>query len=133
MSKVKIIPCSGIGKVFGLMSRETAMMVTDVLEPDLAEIVCLAHVVTGDEDAVAKVKGLDCITIDGCNSYCAAKSVEHTGGDICQKFRTIDQMRNHKGKNAGDGTTLSDDGWIITKELAEKVAEKVREIAKGAD
>ena len=28
MSKVKVIPCSGIGKVFGLMAREAALQVT---------------------------------------------------------------------------------------------------------
>ena len=31
--KVLIIPCSGIGKVHGLMSREAAYLVTDELAP----------------------------------------------------------------------------------------------------
>lgn len=130
MSKVKIVPCSGIGKSFGLMAREAALLVTDVLEPDIAEIACLAHIVSGAPDGAAKVKGLSCITIDGCNAYCSAKSVEHEGGLIKEKYRTIDEMKNHRGKNTGTGGALSEDGWVITKELAEKVAERAREIAK---
>jgi uncharacterized metal-binding protein len=128
--KIKVIPCSGIGKVFGLMAREAALTVTDRLCPNTAETVCLAHLVTGGDEAVSKVKGLPCITVDGCAALCAAKSVEAAGGDIKQKCRVLDEMRNHKGKNAGTGTALTDDGWQIVDEFAEKIAQKVHEIKK---
>lgn len=131
MSKVKVIPCSGIGKVFGLMARETALTVTDRLCPDTAETVCLAHLVTGEEDALMKVQGLSCITVDGCAALCAAKSVEAAGGVLKQKCRVLDEMRNHKGKNAGTGTTLTDDGWQIVDEFAVKVAQQVNELQEG--
>jgi len=130
MSKIKVVPCSGIGKVFGLMSREAALMVSDELAPDIAETACLAHIVTGDAEVVKEISGQKCITIDGCNAYCAAKSVKEAGGIVCEKYRSIDGMKNHRGKDAGDATALSDDGWVITTELAEKVAAKAREIAK---
>ena len=53
MSKVKIIPCSGIGKVLGLIARESALKVTGELLPEDTERLCLAHIVTGDEEIVS--------------------------------------------------------------------------------
>ena len=42
---VLVIPCSGIGKVHGLMSREATYPVTDELAPRLTETMCLALLV----------------------------------------------------------------------------------------
>lgn len=129
MSKIKVIPCSGIGKVFGLMTREATLQVTNNLVPDKSETVCLAHVVTGDELAIAKVKGCACIAIDGCPALCSYKSVEQAGGIIKAKYRSVDEMRNHRGKNAGTATALTEDGWQIVDEFAEKIAAKVIELS----
>lgn len=125
MSKIKVVPCSGIGKVYGLMAREAALTVTDRLCPDIAETACLAHLVSGEDEAVAKVKGLSCLTVDGCSALCAAKSVEAAGGIVEQQYRMVDAMRLHKGKNPGSGTTLSSDGLQIVDEFAAKIAQHV--------
>ena len=130
MSKIKVIPCSGIGKAMGLMAREAALQVTGRLSADISETVCLAHIVTGDADAVEKVAGCACITVDGCPAMCAAKSVEHAGGIVKAKYRVIDEMRRHKGENAGTATALTEDGWKIVDELAESISEKTEEFAK---
>ena len=128
MPKIKIVPCSGIGKVFGLMAREAALTVTDRLCPDICETVCLAHLVTGEDEAIRKVKGLSCITIDGCPSLCAVKSVEAAGGIVSQQYRAVDEMRFHRGKDAGTGTALTEDGWQIVDGLAAKIAERAAEL-----
>ena len=130
MAKIKVVPCSGIGKVFGLMAREAALTVTDRICPDIAETACLAHLVTGTDEAVNKVKGQSCITVDGCPALCAAKSVEAAGGIVKQQYRSVDEMRFHKGKDAGTGTALSADGWQIVDELAAKVAEQAKALYK---
>lgn len=130
MSKVKVIPCSGIGKALGLIARETALQVTGRLSPDTTETVCLAHLVTGDDSAVRKVKDCDCITIDGCPALCAAKSVEQAGGIVKAKYRAVDEMRNHKGKNAGTATALTEDGWQIVDEFAAKISAKAAELTE---
>ena len=122
MSKVKVIPCSGIGKVFGLMARETALKITNELKTDETEILCLGHIVTGDADAKEKIEGHSCITIDGCPRLCSAKNVSLAGGIVKAKYRTVDEMRNHKA--------LTEDGWKIIDELSEKVCTKVDEILK---
>jgi uncharacterized metal-binding protein len=131
VSKIKVVPCSGIGKALGLMARETALSVAGRLCPDAAETVCLAHLVTGEDEAVAKVKGLSCLTIDGCASLCAAKSAQAAGGIVKNQYRVMDEMRSHAGKNAGSGTALTEDGWKIVDELAAKVAARVNELDRG--
>jgi len=128
MLKIKVIPCSGIGKVMGLLSRETALEVTGRLCPDSAETVCLAFLVAGGDEAAAKVAGQKCIAIDGCPSLCAAKGVEAAGGTVIKKYNVMDELRSHRGKKPGDGTSLTDDGWEIVDELAAKVAHKVGEL-----
>lgn len=127
--KIKVIAYSGIGKVFGLMAREAALEAAE-REPELAENVCLAHLVTGKEAAEKKVKGCSCITIDGCPALCSAKSVEEAGGVVKAKFRSVDIMRKHRGKDAGTGSVLTEDGWRITGELAEMVTDEVRKMAE---
>lgn len=128
MSKVKVLACSGIGKVYGLMAREAMLHVTQELSPDKSETLCLAHVITDDVSMLSQIKGASCITIDGCPAMCAAKSVENAGGIVKEKFRSVDEMRNHRGVNAGNGSNLTPDGWLIVEELARKVANRVNEV-----
>ena len=51
-----VIPCSGIGKVHGLISREAVYHVTDRLLPGQADTVCLALLVTGDDETRQRVR-----------------------------------------------------------------------------
>ena len=132
MSKVIIVPCSGIGKVYGLMAREAALAVTDHLAKETSETICLAHIVTGDEEVTGKVCGQSCISIDGCASLCSFHSLEAAGGIVKGKFRSVDEMRFHRGANPGTGSDLTEVGWQITDELAAKIAVKVDEIQKEA-
>ncbi|WDU83422.1 putative zinc-binding protein [Caloramator sp. Dgby_cultured_2] len=79
MSKVVVIPCSGMGKVYGLIAREAALKVVRELKKDEAETKCLAYLVTGDEEIKNYMQGKKCITIDGCPKMCAAKMLRKLG------------------------------------------------------
>lgn len=125
MEKIPVIPCSGIGKVFGLMAREAALEITEELRPDCTETVCLAYLVMGDREAVSRVAGKPCITIDGCPAHCAAKSVEQAGGILAAKYKSVDVMRKHRGADPGTATSLTEAGWKITEEFAAEISEKV--------
>lgn len=130
-SKVKVIPCSGIGKVLGLIARESALRVTGELLPETTESLCLAHIVTGDDEIVTKIEGQPCITIDGCAKCCAQKSVEAAGGNICNKHRVIDFMKPHRGEEHGNGTRLTEDGWRFADELTVVMAEEAKAVLEG--
>ncbi len=120
--EVLVVPCSGIGKVHGLISREAAIQVTDHLLPQRADTVCLALLVTGDSETQAKVQHIPCITLDGCAKLCAHKNVELSGGKIIQAIRVYDMMKRHRGEKFGTATALSDAGWTVVDELAAEVA-----------
>jgi len=128
MSKIKVIPCSGIGKVFGLLARESVLMVTQEKCPNETETLCLAHVVTGDDEVVAKIKGATCITMDGCSKYCAKKSVEAAGGEVEHSYKVPDYIKPHRGEDHGTGTYLTEDGWKFVDELAGIMAKTVNEM-----
>jgi hypothetical protein len=53
---VLVIPCSGIGKAHGLISREAAYIATDELAPGRTDTICLALLVKGDPEAIAAVR-----------------------------------------------------------------------------
>ncbi len=125
-NKVKIIPCSGVGKVFGLIARESSLQSIKKY-PEQLETVCLAYVVTGDEEAKKLVEGQKCITVDGCTAMCSAKNIEMAGGIVEEKIRVVDFFRNHRGIDAGTATELTADGWQIVDEIVENIAKKVKE------
>ena len=124
--EVLVIPCSGIGKVHGLISREAVYHVTDDLPPGQAETVCLARLVTGDAETKQKVQQTPCITLDGCPKLCALKNVELAGGKIVKGIRVYDVMKRHRGANFGTATVLSEEGWAVVEELAAEVAQIVK-------
>ena len=95
--EILVVPCSGIGKVHGLISRETVYHVTDKLLPGEADTVCLALRVTGDPETRQKIQASPCITIDGCPKLCAFKNVEMSGGKIAKGIRVYDAMKRHRG------------------------------------
>jgi uncharacterized metal-binding protein len=122
---VLVIPCSGIGKVHGLLSREATYLVTDELAPGETDTLCLALLVMGDPEAVAKVRARGCITIDGCGKACAQKNVEMAGGRVSKALQVAAVLKNHRGKQPGTGSILTDDGWAIAREIAESVADEM--------
>lgn len=121
--EVLVIPCSGIGKVHGLISREAVYHVTDNLLASQADTVCLALLVTGDSETRQKVQEIPCVTLDGCPKLCALKNVELSGGKVAKGIRVYDVMKRHRGASFGNATALSEAGWTVVEELATEVAE----------
>jgi uncharacterized metal-binding protein len=119
---VLVIPCSGIGKVHGLIGREAMYMVTDDLAPDKTDTLCLALLVKGDAEAVDAVQTHSCITIDGCAKACAQKNVEMAGGRVAKAIQVAEAFRNYRGAKPGNATALTEEGWTITKDIADAVA-----------
>jgi uncharacterized metal-binding protein len=116
---VLVIPCSGMGKVHGLLSRETMYALTREHAVDKTDTVCLALLVSGDEETTSKVKNSKCITIDGCPKLCSQKNVELAGGEIIKSIRMADSFRNHRGAQPGTANALTEEGWTIVEEAAQ--------------
>ena len=129
--KVKVIPCSGIGKVYGLIAREAALKTVLELCPEKSETVCLAHIVTGDKEVTERIVDCDCITVDGCPKMCASKNVSMAGGRLIDEIKVLDTVKEHKGKKFGSSTRLDDDGEMVISEIAAKIAKRINENKEG--
>lgn len=120
--KVVIVPCSGIGKTYGTVSREAAYEVIEDMRPDSSQLVALSMLVLGEENARAAVANNPAITIDGCKLACATKMVQESGGKVAQDFAVLDvYRRNRKFKPKGIAE-LNEGGLQLAHALAEEVS-----------
>lgn len=130
---VLVIPCSGIGKVHGLLSREATYLVTDEIAPEQTDTICLALLVKGDAEAVDAVKSRACITIDGCPKACAEKNVKIAGGNPAKIVQVTEALKEHHGAKPGSATELTDEGWAIAREIAKTVADTAVRLSEGKE
>ncbi len=130
--KVVIVPCSGIGKTYGSVSREAAYNVTGDLRPEQTCLVSLAMLVMGDENARSTLAGAPAVTIDGCKLACATKMVQESGGTILQDFAVLDAYRRHKQFKPQGIAELNEGGQRLALALAEEIASVVDETLTGA-
>lgn len=124
-SRVVIVPCSGIGKSFGSVSREAAYVITEDLRPASTQLMPLALLVLGDEASRAAMRESPAITIDGCKLACAAKMVQQSGGSIAHEIAVLDVYRRHKEFRPEGIAELNEQGLKLARVLAEEVATTV--------
>ncbi len=121
-----MIPCSGIGKVHGLMSREATYGALERL-PGQSSTVCLALLVKGDAETRDRVRTHPSITVDGCPKLCAMKNVELAGGTVVQAVRVYETLKQHRGVNFGTATALTPEGLVVADEIGGQIAEAARQ------
>lgn len=132
-SKVAIVPCSGIGKTYGTVSREAAYEVIEDLRPDASQVVALSLLVLGQEAARAAVAGNPAVTIDGCKLACATKMVQQSGGAVAQDFAVLDVYRRYRHFKPQGIAELNEGGRQLAHALAEEVAAVVDSLQGGED
>ena len=120
--KVVIVPCSGIGKTDGTVSREAAYEVVEALRPESSQLVALSLLVLGDEPAQAAVAANPAVTIDGCKLACATKMVQESGGTVVREFAVLDVYRENRRLRPRGIAELNEGGQQLAHVLAEAVA-----------
>jgi uncharacterized metal-binding protein len=130
---VLVIPCSGIGKVHGLISREATYLVTDELAPGKTDTLCLGLLVKRDAEALAAIESHHCITIDGCPKACAEKNVQMAGGQASKAVQVMESLKKYPGAKPGTATDLADDGWTIARDVAKTVADEAARLHGGRE
>ena len=123
--KIAIVPCSGIGKTYGTVSREAAYELTEEIRPNQTRLVPLSLLVLGDEDARRAVSDSPAITIDGCKLACATKMVEESGGEVAHEFAVLDSYRRHRDLKPRGIAELNETGEQLVSALAGEIAEIV--------
>jgi uncharacterized metal-binding protein len=126
--KVVIVPCSGIGKTYGTVSREAAYEVVEDLRPEQAQLVALSLLVLGDNDARTAVVQNPTIALDGCKLACAGKMVEESGGYVAREYAVLDLYRRYRQFKSRGIAELNEGGLQLAHALAEEVAASVDEL-----
>ncbi len=130
---IVIVPCSGIGKSFGSVSREAAYEVCENLRPDNTRLVALSKLVLGDSEARETVANNPAVTIDGCKQMCAAKMVKQSGGSIAREVTVFDAFRQHKDLKPEGIAALNEAGVKLARVMAEDIAGSVDRITASED
>ncbi len=131
--KVWIGPCSGIGKSYGTVARETAFIVTEDLRPERTGIIALSRLVPDDSDVRADIQQSKSITIDGCKLACAAKVVAETGGTVAHALQVLDVYRAHRELKPAGIAALNEGGQKLAAVLAGEVAALVDSMEEKHD
>jgi uncharacterized metal-binding protein len=131
--KVVIVPCSGIGKTYGTVSREAAYDISEDLRPDDTQLVALSMLVLGDEAARSAISRNPAITIDGCKLACASKMVKESGGKVVQEITVLDVYRRHKGFKPQGIAELNEGGRQLAHALAEEIAITIDALVSGEE
>jgi len=129
--RVIIVPCSGIGKTYGTVSREAAYNVTEDLRPEDTYLVALSKLVLGDEEARSIIEGNPAITIDGCKLACATKMVRESGGKIAQEYAVLDVYRRYKQFKPQGIAELNEGGAQLAQALAGEITQVVDQLISG--
>ena len=133
--KVAIVPCSGIGKTYGSVSREAGYNVVEDLRPEATQLVALSMLVLGDESARSAVADQPAITIDGCKLACASKMVKESGGSVAREYSVLDVYRRYKQFKPQGISELNEGGQQLAQALADEIAIVVDELSgdKGGE
>lgn len=128
--EVVVVPCSGIGKPYGSVSREAAYELCEGLRPGDTRLVALAKLVLGDPDARERVRASPAITIDGCKLMCASKLVQLSGGTVAREVAVLDVYRRHKGLKPEGLAVLDEKGQELARVLARELVGAVDELVR---
>ena len=127
-TRVVVVPCSGIGKTYGTVTREAAYIVVEELAPESTCIVPLSLLVLGDEEAQAAVRGVPVITLDGCKLACATVNVGEAGGHVAREFTVLDCYRRNKQCKPQGIAELNEGGQALALALAVEVVQAAGEL-----
>jgi len=133
MSKeiVYIIPCSGIGKVFGSIGRETAYIVVNELVKEKSALECLPLIVKGKKKVIDTLKLNKVIAIDGCPLKCSFNNLMENVGKVDAQFMTTDIVKENRDLRPESSIIpIGEHTKKLAKILAEKVAQKVDDLLK---
>jgi uncharacterized metal-binding protein len=128
-NKVVVLPCSGIGKVYGAVARETTYELMDRVRPGVVVTTCLPLLVIDDPEALQLVAENPVITIDGCPKSCAQKSVEAHGIKPAGTYQAINFYKTHKDLKPDGIAELDEKGRKLAALAADELAQVVDELA----
>lgn len=90
MNKYAILPCNGLDKCAGSMTKEIAMLLA---EESGSEIICPVFYRTADAKYTRLAQEMPLLVIDGCATRCAAKLAAEKNLKIAEKVIVTDEAK----------------------------------------
>ncbi|MHA1674129.1 MAG: putative zinc-binding protein [Promethearchaeota archaeon] len=121
---VGILSCSGEEMSGGTISRIATRKVLDNMIPGDTTTICVPLFLAGDEKEQGFVKKFPCITVDGCDKKCAARSVRNLGKEPIEEV-VVDNFFTSEELNEIEKSPLHDLFWKdhpYCQKLAEHIA-----------
>jgi len=122
MKKI-VIPCSGIGKAFGTVSREATFLMTEERENDSYRTICLPLLMTDDEETKQIVLKSEVYTVDGCSKKCASVLVKHAGGNPEVEIvvpKILAENKHHKPETVLD---IGEGGRLLSEDIVRVIVD----------
>lgn len=129
--KVLIIPCSGIGKPIGTVSRETTYEVIESLAKGKAETVCLALLTSQDKETMDKVKNNYVITLDGCAKHCAKKNTEQCGKIPDKNYMILKFAAANPYKKPQGIIDIGEGGKALVDTISDTIVKDIDSLLEG--
>lgn len=126
--QIAIVPCSGIGKTYGSVSRDAAYQVVEDDRPETTRLVPLALLVMGDAEYRQVLAECPAVTIDGCKLACATKMVQECGGQVARDFAVLDVYRRYREFKPQGITELNEGGEKLAAVLAAEIDQVVDDL-----
>lgn len=126
--QIAIVPCSGIGKTYGSVSRDAAYQVVEDDRPETTRLIPLALLVMGDAEYRQVLAECPAVTIDGCKLACATKMVQECGGQVARDFAVLDVYRRYREFKPQGITELNEGGEKLAAALAAEIDQVVDDL-----
>lgn len=132
--KVYIIPCSGIGKVFGSIGREATYIVLNELAKGKVELECLPLIVKGKKEVIEKLKANKVIAIDGCPLKCSYNNLIEQVGNVDAQIMTTNIVKENRDfKPEPSIIPIGENTRVLSQKLAEQLAKNVDELLENEE
>lgn len=123
-AKKIVIPCSGIGKGFGTVSREATYQLTETDHREEYRTMCLPLLVAGDKNAIDLLKKSRVYTIDGCPKKCATLSVERTGINVTMEVMVPKVLAKNTDHKPGSVRDIGPNGVLLATDIVNMILEE---------
>jgi len=128
--KILIIPCSGIGKPSGTISRLATYYIVEDLLPKETNTVCLPLLVIGDEKARQMVQQSPAIAVDGCHYKCATKGIQTSQGRLVASLNVLQLYRDYIHLEVKSVVDPGPEGEKFARIVAGKILDEIEEMRR---
>lgn len=95
-TKVAVMPCAGIGQIFGPITREAGYKLVDEMYPDKTVLVCPPALAVNIQEDLDFIHDYPVLVLNGCKDRCASKMVQNKGGQVDAEVYLPDILKEQR-------------------------------------